>query len=212
MQRELAANTGRREFLTVIAPACAITCLGFKLAYAQEGAKASTSGDSAAGESHRFDTEFPDKLTYRQYYRVRYGEAIDLAKSLQEEMGREKAVGFLKRYASRVMGDYGKSQATRTEDHSLRQYTELFRNFDNYRNRLAMEIVEDTDRAFELKVTKCIWASTFREADAGELGYAMVCHGDYAWAESFNPMIKLERDKTLMQGDAICNHRYVWKG
>jgi len=40
----------------------------------------------------------------------------------------------------------------------------------------------------------------------------MVCHGDYAWAEGFNPDIKLVRDKTLMQGDSICNHRYVWQG
>ena len=75
-----------------------------------------------------------------------------------------------------------------------------------------MEIVEDTEKAFELKITECIWASTFLNAKAGDIGYASVCFGDYAWAEGFNPKIKMIRDKTLMQGHELCNHRYVWLG
>ena len=75
-----------------------------------------------------------------------------------------------------------------------------------------MEIVENMDTAYELKVTECIWASTFLAAKAGDIGYASVCIGDYTWAEGFNPKIKLVRDKTLMQGHDICNHRYIWTG
>ena len=30
--------------------------------------------------------------------------------------------------------------------------------------------------------------------------------------EDFNPKIKLVRDKTLMQGNNYCNHRYIWQG
>jgi hypothetical protein len=75
-----------------------------------------------------------------------------------------------------------------------------------------MEIVEDTEKAFELKITECIWADTFLKAKAGHIGYAWVCWGDYAWAEGFNPKIKMVRDKTLMQGHDRCNHRYIWTG
>ncbi len=57
-----------------------------------------------------------------------------------------------------------------------------------------------------------ILASTFLVAKAGDIGWASVCFGDYAWAEGFNPKIKLVRDKTLMQGHDICNHRYIWMG
>ena len=57
-----------------------------------------------------------------------------------------------------------------------------------------MEIVEDTDTAFELKVGECIWADTFRRA------------------EGFNSKIEMVRDLTLMQGHSICNHCYLWKG
>jgi hypothetical protein len=60
--------------------------------------------------------------------------------------------------------------------------------------------------------TECLWAKTFVDAGAGDLGNAAICHGDYAFARSFNPGIEMVRDKTLMQGHAYCNHRYLWKG
>lgn len=65
-----------------------------------------------------------------------------------------------------------------------------------------MEIVENTDAAYELKVTECMWAATFLAAKAGDIGWASVCFGDYAWAKGFNPKIKLVRGKT----------RYIWTG
>ena len=200
----------RRHFLTTVVPACAATCLGCKVALAQD--RTSASSEEAVEIAHPFDAELTSTPTYRQFYRNRYRTSIELAKALKAETGDDKAVEFLKKITTRRMTATGKSQAERTDDHSLRQYTELFRNVDRYKGRLVMEIVEDTDQAFELKVSDCIWASTFREADAGDLGFAMVCFGDYAWAEGFNPKITLVRDKTLMEGAAICNHRYVWVG
>ena len=200
----------RRHFLTTVVPACAATCLGCKVALAQD--RTSASSEEAVEIIHPFDAELPSTPTYRQFYRNRYETSIELAKALKAEMGDDKAIEFLKKNTARRMTALGKSQAERTDDHSLRQYTEQFRNVDGYRGRLEKEVVEDTDQAFELKVTDCIWASTFHDANAGDLGFAMVCYGDYAWAESFNPKIKLVRDKTLMEGAAICNHRYVWSG
>ncbi len=49
----------------------------------------------------------------------------------------------------------------------------------------------------------------FREEGAADIGYAGICHPDFAAASGFNPKIKLIRSKTLMQGDDCCNHRYV---
>jgi hypothetical protein len=74
---------------------------------------------------------------------------------------------------------------------------------------MIYEIVEDTDQALELKVKECIFAETFLKASAGDIGFAFICYGDYAWPRAFNPKIKMIRDKTLMQGHDCCNHRYV---
>jgi len=212
MNHQERSGTNRRQFLSAVVPACAIACLGCSTAFAQTEGKTPARGDEALKDLHPFDAEYPRKLTYRQVIGARYRGSIRLAKALQEELGKEKTIEFLKSNTRQRMLDYGESQAEKTDDHSLRQYTEQFRNLDSYKNTLVMEIVEDTEEAFELKVTECLWASTFRDADAGEIGFAMVCHGDYAWAEGFDPKIKLIRDKTLMEGATICNHRYVWIG
>jgi hypothetical protein len=58
-------------------------------------------------------------------------------------------------------------------------------------------------------VKKCLWAKVFRDGDAADIGYAMVCYPDYAVARGLNPKLKLIRTKTLMQGDDGCSLRYV---
>jgi hypothetical protein len=78
-----------------------------------------------------------------------------------------------------------------------------------WRHVLTFELVENTAKAAEIKVTECLWAKTFREANAADIGYAFVCHGDFAYAPAFNPKMKMIRTKTLMQGHDCCNHRYV---
>jgi len=55
-----------------------------------------------------------------------------------------------------------------------------------------------------------VWAKVFRDAGlGGEIGHAALCNMDYHWPPSFNEHIKMERSKTLMQGDDHCNHRYI---
>ncbi|MFZ1947881.1 MAG: L-2-amino-thiazoline-4-carboxylic acid hydrolase [bacterium] len=68
-----------------------------------------------------------------------------------------------------------------------------------------------TPQAFAIKVTECLWAKTFRDLAAGELGYLLICHPDYAYCEGFNPRIAMSRSMTLMEGDNCCNHRWVWR-
>ena len=70
------------------------------------------------------------------------------------------------------------------------------------------DVVENSSEAFEVRVSECLWATTFRAADAAELGYSWVCHPDFAMARAFNPKMRLRRDSTLMQGSPYCNHRW----
>ena len=70
--------------------------------------------------------------------------------------------------------------------------------------------MELTDRVFEVKVTNCLWARTFRERDAGDIGYAAMCHGDFSSAAAYHSKLKLERTKTLMEGHDCCNQKFTW--
>jgi hypothetical protein len=78
-----------------------------------------------------------------------------------------------------------------------------------WKHALTFDVIEDTKTAFEVKVIECIWAKTFHDFKAPDIGYAMVCYADFAMAPAYNPKMKLNRTKTLMQGHDCCNHRYV---
>jgi hypothetical protein len=199
-------DPGRRLFLTRVAPACALLCFGAQDVLA--AARAGSEPQAERADAHKFDGDIGRQLTVRQYFDSRYGEYILLAKAIEKEMGRERATEFLKKFTTDKMTEYGKRQADRLKANDFESYVSQFRS--GYDKTLTMEIVEDADTAFEIKVTECIWADVFRRADAGDIGYCSVCWGDYAWAKSFNEKISLVRDKTLMQGHDYCNHRYIW--
>lgn len=77
---------------------------------------------------------------------------------------------------------------------------------------LTVLITEESDTVIAERVTECLFAKTFRDAGAADIGYACSCHGDFAWAQAYNPKLRLIRDKTLMNGDEYCNFRRVWEG
>jgi hypothetical protein len=200
----------RRLFLSKVLPACSLACLG---------ASSGLLGFSPAVKKtlqeakHKFDEEFPVKFTGRQLMSMTYGRNyIPLLKFLSEEIGRERLITLLKKHADEQGTEIGKMFAKRSGGNDFAVLKKIFNpDSPNFKNSLTMTITEDTANVHELKVTECIFASTFLEAEAGDLGFATICYADYNMASGFNPKVKMVRDKTLMQGDAYCNHRYIFK-
>ena len=130
-----------------------------------------------------------------------------------KELGEEKAIEIIKTDTRESALAMGQRQAQAAEKNDLHTYVDMFRNVEGFKNTLTMEIVEDTEKAFELKVTECLYAEPYLRAGlGGEVGFAALCYMDYFWPKGFNENIKLVRDKTLMQGHDHCNHRYIWTG
>ena len=67
------------------------------------------------------------------------------------------------------------------------------------------EVVRKDRNALEVIVTRCAHAEVFQGSDAADVGMRMICMGDYAVVEGFNPDIKFTRPKTLMDGDECCH-------
>jgi hypothetical protein len=198
-------QTDRRQFLITTIPACALTCMFGKDLFG-------SIPESILQEEHMFDREFPRKMTYRTYTEAKNIQFIEFAKAVQQKFGKEVTIELIKNLTTESWLERGRKQAQDSPDRSLKSYTRMFANPKEWEGILRMEIVEDSETAFELKVSECIQAANYIHHDAADIGYAKVCWGDYAWAEGFNPKIKLVRDKTLMQGHSYCNHRYVWTG
>lgn len=206
------APMGRRELLARSMPACAAACLGGAvspelLAAAMGGRE--VHAESAGQETHKFDEVRQRELSNRNLVQIQNQALMGLIRTLQEEVGDGETIRILNRYSTEVGRQAGQRQAARAGNNDFASFVAQFRP-PNFANRLTHEVVEDTETTFEIRVTECIWAEVFRDAGlAGELGHAAVCQMDYHTPVAFNPAIRMERDKTLMQGHDCCNHRYI---
>lgn len=151
-------------------------------------------------------------MTWEQVFRFTYQRNyIPTMKALQKQIGNEKFIGMLQEgLTAAAIAGMAKNPAPNREFATwvsgMRAVPPL------YQHALLYRVVEDSPKAFEIRVTECLWARMFREENAADIGYAGICHPDYAAASGFNPKIKLIRSKTLMQGHDCCNHRYIVEG
>ena len=68
------------------------------------------------------------------------------------------------------------------------------------------ETVEVSERRYVFKVTRCRYAELWNEQGHPEIGYQIHCHTDQVWWDkpTWNPQVRFEQTKTLMQGDDYC--------
>ena len=201
-------KTNRRSFLTKAVPACAFACAFSKDVF---GMSPGIIQQDKPQSLHKFDKEIElgNPMTQRLLGTISKRKFIRFCKSLVESMGEKKALKIFKNYTSETMMAFGQNSAKQNGDNSFASYIKMFKD-PRMLDTLTMEIIEDTDKNFEIKVTECLSYEIYKaEKFDGEFGNACVCHGDYAWAEGHNPQIKLVRDKTLMQGHGYCNHKYI---
>ncbi len=202
------ALAGRRSFLRSVFPAGALFCLGGgRLLFGDQAQNKS----APPSPKHKFLND--SGMSFAEVFGIAYGGEVPIWRGMEKEMGREKFATTLKRIMDELARRESAENAKRLGKDDLATYTEIMRKPNRFwQNVVTFQTVEDTPRAFEAKVTECLWSKTFRDMNAGDLGYLLICYGDYAAAEGFNPKMRMVRTKTLMQGDAFCNHRYVIEG
>jgi hypothetical protein len=171
------------------------------------GAAAQKTAEAAKGK-HKFSEK--SEMTYEQIFGFAYQGFIPLMKGLSEELGKDKFEALLKKVASRTAAEQARQQAAKLGKNDLAAFLAPLKSKDPlWQHVLTFAFVEDTGKAVEVRVTECLWAKTFREAGAADIGYAAICHPDFATAPAFNPKMRMTRTQTLMQGHDCCNHRWT---
>ncbi len=205
MKKAAAASIGRRELLVKTAPACAMACLGLGGARGLAAALV----DPAFQETHKFDVKTDRSVSTKQLGQMSNRTFFAFVNTLREEMDEKEVIRLLNLNSENHGKRVGEAQAAALPDTSFKTFVAQFRP-PAYAESLTHEVVVDTEKVFELRVTECLWADVFREEGLdGEIGHASVCNMDYYWPPAFNPALKMERSKTLMQGHDCCNHRYI---
>ena len=183
-------QTSRRSFLASLIPACSMCCLG-------------GCARLAGGSKHKYQKQW--ELSYEEVFQLRFGYYIDLMKRFEEYLGREELVDMIKRATDEsTMAD-----AAIGTGFDFRKWLQGGREY--FANMMSFEVVEWTDTTYAMRVSECLWHEVFKQADATHIGYATVCHGDFASARATHPDLRLERSKTIMQGDSYCDHRWVFE-
>lgn len=170
---------------------------------------AMTQGQGAAEtKPHKFKD--PSNMSYEQVFEFAYAKSfLGIFKALAAQLGREKFLTMLQDATSTVATYQAKAMSSHFPKNDLAAFVSIFRSDDPFwKHTLTVETLEETEKTVEFKVTECLWAKTFRGADAADIGYAAVCFSDFAASSAFNPKLKLTLTKTLMQGHDCCNHRW----
>ena len=75
-----------------------------------------------------------------------------------------------------------------------------------------MDILEQTPKAYFFDVTRCPYYEKYKELGLEEFGVGLSCCRDEPFARGFNPRLRLERTKTIMEGADHCDFRYYLDG
>jgi hypothetical protein len=151
-------------------------------------------------------------MSFQEVFGFAFQKFIPVLQGLAKEFGEDHFLQVLKKVASECALKAGQDAARQLSSNDLAAFKAAGEPGHFGKHVFTLEMVEDTPQAFEVRVTECLYAKTFREMGAAELGYSLICHRDYADCQGFNPKITMTRSKTLMQGDDCCNHRFVWGG
>ncbi len=113
--------------------------------------------------------------------------------------------------SSDMLNETDKNAAINYNERTITAFTDGYKKSVEgfYKQRNTVEFIQSEENVLEVKCTECIWAKTFREADAAEIGYAGICYTDYSAIKAYNPNMKLIREKTLMQGHDCCDLKIV---
>ena len=116
-------SQSRRAFLFKTIPACAAVCV------IQPAIPAlALDNSNIKNDGHKFDEEFPRKLSHRQYFETMYGQMAMNTKLMIENFGEENVLEIIKHNTQKRMTRLGETEANRDGDkRNLESYVKKFR-------------------------------------------------------------------------------------
>ncbi len=162
---------------------------------------------------HKFDRPMKRPLSHRERFDLEYASHfIPFLKILAQDMGHEAVIDYLHKLAIQEAEEYAAYVVQSKGKNDLTVFKEDYSpTTPGISDILTIEVTEDSDEAYAIEITECIWAEVFRAAGLAEFGHAAVCCGDVPFAECINPGITLDLEGTLMQGKSACRLRYYYK-
>ena len=139
---------------------------------------------------------------------------LEIERELEKTIGREKSLELIGKVSERLVKEQVAEMLKEMPINSFEDFLKLFQSIgdEGMWDKLNVdEYVKVGEYVREAKTVQCIYADIWRKWSAPEVGYQWHCAIDFAMAEEIHPNYRLERTKTLMQGDDCCNFRMIWE-
>jgi hypothetical protein len=136
---------------------------------------------------------------------------VPLVKALRTEVGEERANLIVRKALGDLYRKHAEKWWRKQAGSDLGE--KMASAFDQFAagDALEYDVVNQAAEAFDVDVTKCRYAEFYKELGEPELGFLLVCSGDFHMAEGFGAGVELTRSQTIMQGASHCDFRYRLK-
>src|SRR5262245_808672 len=128
--------------------------------------------------------------------KIQAGVLVPLIKTLQAELGEERANAIVRRALGDLYRGYGekwwKSHGSENVGASMAAAFDGFAAGD----ALDLEVIRKTPEAFEVNVTGCRYAEFYKALGVPELGFLLTCSADFKMADGYGAGIELKRTQT----------------
>ena len=136
--------------------------------------------------------------------------AAPLIKGYAELIGLEKSMEIATGVIQELARDAGRQIAAERGSNTLRDLADVVKNLWSHGGEnLKVEFIELSENMLDFRVTSCRYTEQYANLGLGEFGYCLSCSRDAAFAEGFNPKIKMSRTQTVMEGAPYCDFRFT---
>ncbi len=125
-----------------------------------------------------------------------------------EALGRERAMEIASGTIRTLARDAGRRTAEKLGGNTLFHLAKVVREMWAQDNVLELNMLEETTTTLAFNVTRCGYARMYESKGLRDLGFCLSCCRDGAFAEGFNPDIRMTRTRTLMEGGPYCDFRF----
>lgn len=155
-------------------------------------------------------------MTMKEYFspplNLPHKGIILLVRELEKALGKQEAH---KRVATLFEQEYVKAtkeNAAKNPVNSFKEWVTRHNDPSSYWKHANIDEPEKlTENTRTCNTIGCLWADTWREWGAEDIGYLVCCSSDFAVIPAQHPNLRLERTKTLMEGDGCCDFKFIWE-
>jgi hypothetical protein len=89
----------------------------------------------------------------------------------------------------------------------LREFVGIYKAFE--RNNIVFDVIEETDKRFEIEIKRCLVFEAFNELGVPGLTQWM-CDIAFHYFSRYHPQMTYEKDRMIARGAASCHEVFAW--